>query len=110
MVKILWDLVYIHIEWQCAIHVANGANLTKWDKAFVVITDLVFYITWGCSFLPSYSVKRAFGYIGVSLLADISELNLPTSCVIRFPNGKDDLMNFEVSIQPDDGYYMYGAS
>ncbi|KAL9327032.1 hypothetical protein ACSQ67_007677 [Phaseolus vulgaris] len=40
---------------------------------------------------------------------DISELNLPTSCVIRFPNGKDDLMNFEVSIQPDDGYYMGGT-
>ncbi|WZZ06915.1 hypothetical protein YC2023_092836 [Brassica napus] len=37
---------------------------------------------------------------------DISELNLPTSCTISFPNGKDDLMNFEVSIKPDDGYYQ----
>ncbi|XP_048592199.1 NEDD8-conjugating enzyme Ubc12-like isoform X2 [Brassica napus] len=40
---------------------------------------------------------------------DISELNLPTSCTISFPNGKDDLMNFEVSIKPDDGYYHNGT-
>ncbi|KAG2244458.1 hypothetical protein Bca52824_093683 [Brassica carinata] len=39
---------------------------------------------------------------------DISELNLPSSCKISFPNGKDDLMNFEVSIKPDDGYYHNG--
>ncbi|KAK7406642.1 hypothetical protein VNO78_08271 [Psophocarpus tetragonolobus] len=40
---------------------------------------------------------------------DISELNLPKSCNIQFPNGKDDLMNFEVSIRPDDGYYLGGT-
>ncbi|XP_047157253.1 NEDD8-conjugating enzyme Ubc12-like isoform X2 [Vigna umbellata] len=40
---------------------------------------------------------------------DISELNLPQSCTIHFPNGKDDLMNFEVSIRPDDGYYICGT-
>lgn len=39
-------------------------------------------------------------------LADISELNLPKSCSILFPNGKDDLMNFEVVIRPDEGYYL----
>jgi hypothetical protein len=44
--------------------------------------------------------------LGISPLADISELNLPKSCVMSFPNGKDDLMNFEVSIRPDDGYYL----
>lgn len=38
---------------------------------------------------------------------DISELNLPKSCTISFPNGKDDLMTFEVTIKPDEGYYMY---
>ncbi|THG04928.1 hypothetical protein TEA_012150 [Camellia sinensis var. sinensis] len=37
---------------------------------------------------------------------DISELNLPESCTISFPNGKDELMNFEVSIRPDEGYYL----
>ncbi|KAK4260013.1 hypothetical protein QN277_003189 [Acacia crassicarpa] len=40
---------------------------------------------------------------------DISELNLPKSCAMHFPNGKDDLMNFEVSIRPDEGYYMGGT-
>ncbi|MFS8010658.1 putative ubiquitin-conjugating enzyme E2, ubiquitin-conjugating enzyme/RWD [Helianthus anomalus] len=39
---------------------------------------------------------------------DISELNLPKACTISFPNGKDDLMTFEVSIKPDEGYYMGG--
>ncbi|KAK6916537.1 Ubiquitin-conjugating enzyme E2 [Dillenia turbinata] len=39
---------------------------------------------------------------------DISELNLPNGCKISFVNGKDDLMNFEVSIQPDEGYYLGG--
>ncbi|XP_022739787.1 NEDD8-conjugating enzyme Ubc12 isoform X1 [Durio zibethinus] len=41
---------------------------------------------------------------------DISELNLPKSCTITFPNGKDDLMNFEVSIRPDEGYYLNQTS
>ena len=36
---------------------------------------------------------------------DISELNLPKSICISFPNGKDDLMYFEVTIRPDEGYY-----
>ncbi|KAH9695994.1 NEDD8-conjugating enzyme Ubc12 [Citrus sinensis] len=40
---------------------------------------------------------------------DISELNLPKTCSITFPNGKDDLMNFEVSIRPDEGYYVGGT-
>ncbi|KAJ8464111.1 hypothetical protein OPV22_026663 [Ensete ventricosum] len=40
---------------------------------------------------------------------DISELNLPKSTVISFPNGKDDLMNFEISIRPDEGYYQGGT-
>jgi ubiquitin-conjugating enzyme E2 M len=38
--------------------------------------------------------------------ADISELNLPKTTSISFPNGKDDLMNFETTIRPDEGYYM----
>lgn len=44
------------------------------------------------------------GYL--SHLVDISELNLPKTCIISFPNGKDDLMNFEVTIRPDEGYYL----
>nr|CAD1834442.1 unnamed protein product [Ananas comosus var. bracteatus] len=40
---------------------------------------------------------------------DISELNLPKTTTISFPNGKDDLMNFEISIRPDEGYYLGGT-
>ncbi|KAM3309453.1 NEDD8-conjugating enzyme Ubc12-like [Capsicum chacoense] len=40
---------------------------------------------------------------------DINELTLPPICTINFPNGKDDLMNFEVSIKPDEGYYNEGT-
>ncbi|CAM8926643.1 hypothetical protein QQ045_022034 [Rhodiola kirilowii] len=42
------------------------------------------------------------------LQKDISELNLPKTCNISFPNGQDDLMNFEVTIRPDEGYYRGG--
>ncbi|PKA50599.1 NEDD8-conjugating enzyme Ubc12 [Apostasia shenzhenica] len=40
---------------------------------------------------------------------DITELNLPSTTTISFPNGKDDLMNFEISIRPDEGYHMGGT-
>ncbi|XP_026433316.1 NEDD8-conjugating enzyme Ubc12-like [Papaver somniferum] len=40
---------------------------------------------------------------------DISELNLPQTTTIEFPNGKDELMNFEVSIRPDEGFYRDGT-
>ncbi|KAG6588622.1 NEDD8-conjugating enzyme Ubc12, partial [Cucurbita argyrosperma subsp. sororia] len=43
------------------------------------------------------------------LQKDISELNLPKTCSISFPNGKDELMNFEVTIHPDEGYYLGGT-
>ncbi|XP_009618791.1 putative NEDD8-conjugating enzyme Ubc12-like [Nicotiana tabacum] len=39
---------------------------------------------------------------------DITELNLPRSCTISFPGGKDKLMNFEITIKPYDGYYAGG--
>ncbi|VFQ70242.1 unnamed protein product [Cuscuta campestris] len=45
---------------------------------------------------------------GLRLHRDISELNLPRSCPISFPNGSDDLMNFEITIKPDEGYYLGG--
>ncbi|KAF7809747.1 NEDD8-conjugating enzyme Ubc12 [Senna tora] len=45
----------------------------------------------------------------LDMTRDISELNLPKSCTMQFPNGKDDLMNFEVSIRPDEGYYLGGT-
>ncbi|VFR00908.1 unnamed protein product [Cuscuta campestris] len=45
---------------------------------------------------------------GLRLRRDITELNLPRSCPISFPNGSDDLMNFEITIKPDEGYYLGG--
>eukprot|EP00249_Psilotum_nudum_P005030 c18521_g1_i1 orf=733-1284(-) len=40
---------------------------------------------------------------------DISELNLAKTTFISFPNGKDDLLNFEITIHPDEGYYQGGS-
>ncbi|KAG8389967.1 hypothetical protein BUALT_Bualt01G0034500 [Buddleja alternifolia] len=45
----------------------------------------------------------------VTIVNDISELNMPKTCSISFPNGKDELMNFEVTIRPDEGYYLGGT-
>ncbi|GJV52663.1 NEDD8-conjugating enzyme Ubc12 [Tanacetum coccineum] len=39
---------------------------------------------------------------------ELTELYLPKSCTISFPNGKDDLTTFVLSIAPDEGYYMGG--
>jgi len=45
----------------------------------------------------------------VRVSKDISELALPRSMSITFPNGRDDLMNFEITIKPDSGYYVGGV-
>lgn len=37
--------------------------------------------------------------------ADISELDLPKNVSIRFPEGKDKIMNFEITLKPDEGIY-----
>lgn len=54
------------------------------------------------SLVPCTFNETSFNTLDV----DISELNLPKTCSISFPNGKDDLMNFEVTIRPDEGYYL----
>ena len=38
---------------------------------------------------------------------DISDLNLPKTCEITFPD-PDDLLNFKVTISPDEGFYKGG--
>ncbi|KAJ6409188.1 hypothetical protein OIU84_008814 [Salix udensis] len=43
------------------------------------------------------------------LLIDIDEPNSHQTCTSAFPNGKDELMNFEVTIRPDEGYYLGGT-
>ncbi|KAJ7566112.1 hypothetical protein O6H91_02G088800 [Diphasiastrum complanatum] len=40
---------------------------------------------------------------------DISELNLAKTTSIAFPHGKDNLLNFEIAIQPDEGFYQGGT-
>ena len=37
--------------------------------------------------------------------ADLSELDLPKSVAIRFPDGADKIMSFEVTLRPDEGLY-----
>jgi len=38
---------------------------------------------------------------------DMSELNLGANMSIHFPEGKDKIMKFEISISPDEGIYKY---
>lgn len=40
---------------------------------------------------------------------DISELNLAKTTSIHFPEGKTKLLNFEVTIRPDEGLYRRGC-
>ncbi|KAJ4836434.1 CAAX prenyl protease [Turnera subulata] len=42
------------------------------------------------------------------LQTDLAEIKQVPSYKVDFPNGKDDLMNFEVTIKPDEGYYIGG--
>ncbi|GIL46593.1 hypothetical protein Vafri_3561 [Volvox africanus] len=39
---------------------------------------------------------------------DMAELNLPPNITINFPDGKDKLMHFFISIRPDEGIYRGG--
>lgn len=56
---------------------------------------------------PAKKQKQSPGQL--RLHSDISELNLPKNANISFPNGKDDLMNFEIVLRPDEGYYKGGS-
>ena len=42
-------------------------------------------------------------------LADVSELKSEKGVTVDFYNGRDDLMNFKVTISPDDGMYRGGS-
>lgn len=43
--------------------------------------------------------------LGIIMLADISELDLPRGVSISFPEGSDKIMNFEIVMKPDEGLY-----
>lgn len=40
-------------------------------------------------------------------LADMVELNLPPNITITFPQGKEKMMHFEITIRPDEGIYKW---
>mmetsp|Transcript_38748 Transcript_38748/g.74255 ORF Transcript_38748/g.74255 Transcript_38748/m.74255 type:complete len:182 (+) Transcript_38748:96-641(+) len=48
-------------------------------------------------------VKQSAGEL--RLQKDLSELNLSKSTTIEFPNGKDKLLHFLVTLKPDEGYH-----
>lgn len=48
--------------------------------------------------------KQSAGELRVQ--KDISELNLAKTTSISFPNGKDKLLDFEITIRPDEGFYQ----
>lgn len=39
------------------------------------------------------------------VLTDLAELSLPAYMSINFPEGREKLMHFEISIKPDEGLY-----
>jgi hypothetical protein len=40
----------------------------------------------------------------------MSELSLPSNCSMNFPDGKEKLMHFEITIRPEEGYYRWGPA
>ncbi|KAL4591703.1 hypothetical protein LXL04_004674 [Taraxacum kok-saghyz] len=43
------------------------------------------------------------------LYKDFTELSVPTNCEVTFPNGNEDIMNFDFMIKPSEGFYRGGA-
>jgi ubiquitin-conjugating enzyme E2 M len=41
----------------------------------------------------------------MTMFADMAELNLPQNIQIAFPDGKDKMMHFLISMRPDEGLY-----
>ncbi len=51
------------------------------------------------------AIKQTAGEL--RLQKDISELDLPRGVSIRFPEGEDKIMKFEITLKPDEGLYKY---
>lgn len=49
--------------------------------------------------------RSHIGNHSLTVFADISELNLARGTTIEFPEGKDKLLKFEITIRPDEGIY-----
>eukprot|EP00123_Amoebidium_parasiticum_P006317 comp17296_c0_seq1/m.16433 comp17296_c0_seq1/g.16433 ORF comp17296_c0_seq1/g.16433 comp17296_c0_seq1/m.16433 type:complete len:173 (-) comp17296_c0_seq1:273-791(-) len=48
------------------------------------------------------------GAADLRIQKDINDLSLPTTCKVEFPK-PDDLLNFELTIRPDEGMYQGGT-
>ncbi|KAL4564545.1 hypothetical protein LXL04_028609 [Taraxacum kok-saghyz] len=42
------------------------------------------------------------------IIVYLKDLKLPKNCGISFPNGKDNIMHFHLTITPEDGFYGGG--
>lgn len=56
------------------------------------------------------SRRKGVKLTSVTPLTDISELNLAKTTSIAFPEGKDKLLTFEVTIKPDEGHYKCASA
>lgn len=54
----------------------------------------------GVGISPSLSLIHYLVHV-----SDLSELDLPSSVKISFPNGKEKIMSFDVVLTPDEGMY-----
>ena len=69
-------------------------------------TDITSNVIWNYMTCWASLIPFFVSIVLTLFLLDIAELNLPKTTKISFPNGKDDLMNFEATIKPDEGYYV----
>ncbi|KAL4516586.1 hypothetical protein Ndes2526A_g05133 [Nannochloris sp. 'desiccata'] len=53
------------------------------------------------------AIKQTAGEL--RLQKDMSEIDLPKGVSIRFPDGNDKIMNFEIVLKPDEGLYKNGS-
>lgn len=60
-----------------------------------------------CSHVLLLGAQRAPHQAALPARADISELDLPKNVSIRFPEGKDKIMNFEIILKPEEGMYKW---
>ncbi|CAN6563108.1 unnamed protein product [Malus baccata var. baccata] len=121
----LLGMPHIMIDSTCTCRPAQLLYVARMYNRFRIFRIIVFFFTFSGDMIRLFKVKEkqrelAENANGASpvkkqsagelrLHRDISELNLAKTCSISFPNGKDDLMNFEVTIRPDEGYYSGGT-
>ena len=85
----------LHHGWR---HVSPGIDCAPcWTGGWYALNSL--------QYMPSLSVTVVALCQQTCACADISELNLSKGMSIRFPEGKDKLLVFEITMKPDEGIY-----